>query len=357
MVVTLRLTPVALVITSVVRQQSLVQLISMRGTNGQLTAAGGAISITAGSGSTGGNLTLTAGSAGGTGGNLILNAGNGTSTGGPTGGDIFFTSGNGTTRNERFRINNNGVWSLNGSANVGTNGQYLRSNATSAPTWTTIGTAPSNLALSSGTYIGTGTFPEMTIVNTSATANNRVWETRVNNSSTFFIAVDDDTFASSTPVFSMTRTGNTVNTIAFTGTAMTQSGTFHATTVNVTGSTAPANGVYLPAANSVGISTGTTESIRIDSTGNLLIQRVGTGLRIKEGSNAKMGVATLVAGTVVVSNTSVTANSRIFLTTQSVGGTAGFLVVSARTAGTSFTILSSSASDTSVVAWMIVEPA
>lgn len=83
----------------------------------------------------------------------------------------------------------------------------------------------------------------------------------------------------------------------------------------------------------------------------------GKGFRVKEGSNAKMGVSTLVAGTVVVSNTSVTSTSRIFLTCNTPGGTPGFLRVSARTAGTSFTILSSSGTDTSVVAWQIFEPA
>lgn len=78
--------------------------------------------------------------------------------------------------------------------------------------------------------------------------------------------------------------------------------------------------------------------------------------KVVEGSNAAMGVATLVAGSKVVANTRVTANSRIFLTSQADGGTPGSLRVSARTAGTSFTITSSSGSDTSVVAYMIVEP-
>lgn len=87
------------------------------------------------------------------------------------------------------------------------------------------------------------------------------------------------------------------------------------------------------------------------------INLAGKGLRVKEGTNAKMGVSTLSAGTVVVSTTAVTANSRIFLDNQTLGGTAGFLRVSARSAGTSFTILSSSNTDTSVIAWMLVEPA
>lgn len=97
---------------------------------------------------------------------------------------------------------------------------------------------------------------------------------------------------------------------------------------------------------------------RLDlSTADLRIATAGRGLKVAEGSNAKMGRATLVAGTVTVNTTAVTASSEVFLTCQTPGGTPGFLRVSARTAGTSFTILSSSGTDTSVVAWMIVDPA
>lgn len=99
------------------------------------------------------------------------------------------------------------------------------------------------------------------------------------------------------------------------------------------------------------------ERVRVTTAGNVLVQTVGTGLRIKEGSNAKQGVSTLVAGTVTVANTSVTANSRIQLTGNSDGGTPGWLRVSARVAGTSFTITSSSVTDTGTVAWSIFEPA
>ncbi len=92
---------------------------------------------------------------------------------------------------------------------------------------------------------------------------------------------------------------------------------------------------------------------------DLSIVTAGKGLRVAEGSNAKMGVATLVGGTVVVSTTAVTANSRIFLTTQSLGtvAVASALAVTARTAATSFTITASAPTDTSVIAWMLVEPA
>jgi hypothetical protein len=79
------------------------------------------------------------------------------------------------------------------------------------------------------------------------------------------------------------------------------------------------------------------------------------GVRVKEGPNAKQGTATLSSGAVVVSNTSVTATSRIFLTAQD-NSTTGALRVSARTAGTSFTITSSSGTDSGAVAFQIFEP-
>lgn len=90
---------------------------------------------------------------------------------------------------------------------------------------------------------------------------------------------------------------------------------------------------------------------------SFVLAAAGGGVQVKEGTNATMGRATLVGGTVVVSTTKVTANSEVFLTCQTQGGTPGFLRVSARTGGTSFTILSSSGTDTSVVGWLIVEPA
>lgn len=97
---------------------------------------------------------------------------------------------------------------------------------------------------------------------------------------------------------------------------------------------------------------------RLDlTTADFRIATIGRGLEVAEGSNAKMGLSTLVAGTVTVSTTAVAANSRIFLTAQSTGGTAGALRVSARSAGTSFTITSTSGTDTSTVAWQIVGPA
>lgn len=99
-------------------------------------------------------------------------------------------------------------------------------------------------------------------------------------------------------------------------------------------------------------------AVSLFDNGNIKSGIVGGGLYLKEGTNATMGVATLVAGTVVVSTTKVTASSRILLTVQSLGtvAVATPIAVTARTAGTSFTITSSAITDTSVIAWCIVEP-
>jgi hypothetical protein len=95
----------------------------------------------------------------------------------------------------------------------------------------------------------------------------------------------------------------------------------------------------------------------LDANGDLTMTVIGRGLRVKEGTNARMGLITLTGATpVVVATTKVTANSRIFLTAQATGGTPAYHWVSTRTAGTSFSV-TGTAGDTSTVAWLLVEPA
>jgi hypothetical protein len=74
------------------------------------------------------------------------------------------------------------------------------------------------------------------------------------------------------------------------------------------------------------------------------------------GTGARMGTAVLVGGTVTVNTTAIAAGSVVILTTQAPGGTVGTPYVSARTAGTSFVITSTSSSDTSTVGWRILDP-
>lgn len=161
--------------------------------------------------------------------------------------------------------------------------------------------------------------------------------------------------------------------VAFTATVLNltgASGTDKVVDIRISGNTQPqfdilANGKleWGDGTAPVGVNLFRDGSARLHTTndfateGNLVADVAGKGLIVREGTNARMGRSTLVAGTVVVANTSVTANTEIFLTCQTPGGTPGFLRVSARTAATSFTILSSSGTDTSVVAWLLLEPA
>lgn len=95
------------------------------------------------------------------------------------------------------------------------------------------------------------------------------------------------------------------------------------------------------------------------SISGVAISGLGSGPLIKEGSNARMGVVTLSAGSATVLNSTVTANTRIFLTVnnQNSLNLLGFLRVTARTPGVSFSISTGIALDFgSVVAWLLIEP-
>jgi len=74
------------------------------------------------------------------------------------------------------------------------------------------------------------------------------------------------------------------------------------------------------------------------------------------GSAPTTGTATLVGGTVTVSTTAVTVNSRIMLTRNTPGGTVGDLSApsASRSAGSSFVINSASGTDTSTVDWVVI---
>lgn len=143
----------------------------------------------------------------------------------------------------------------------------------------------------------------------------------------------------------------------FTGTPTLPTGTIGVTQAAGNSTTALATTAFVTTADNLKapLASPTFTGDVNSSTGNILISTIGKGLQIKTGTNAKIGTAVLVAGTVTVTNTSVTTNSRIFLTSQSDGGTVGFLRITAKTAATSFVITSSLVTDTSTVAWMIVE--
>lgn len=108
-------------------------------------------------------------------------------------------------------------------------------------------------------------------------------------------------------------------------------------------------GIYEVAALATSVS-----FIDVTATGNLICSVVGKGLQLKPGSNTRCGEATLVVGTITVSNTTVTANTQILLTRKTSNGTTGTLNYTL-SAGASFTINSNNVLDTSVITYLLIE--
>lgn len=73
-------------------------------------------------------------------------------------------------------------------------------------------------------------------------------------------------------------------------------------------------------------------------------------------SSMRTGRGSMADGVLVVQDPLVTAASKIFPTHAVVSGPHGWLHVSARVPGTSFTVTSSNGSDTSTIDWLIIEP-
>lgn len=120
---------------------------------------------------------------------------------------------------------------------------------------------------------------------------------------------------------------------------------------NMTAATfAAANGVT--GGNAVTATTGNVTA----SNGNVVMSTAGKGIVLKSGSNARIGTGTLSGGTLTVANTSVTANTRVFLcdTTSGALTNVGSLTV-VTTAGTGFVVSSTNVLDTSTFNWMLVE--
>lgn len=113
-----------------------------------------------------------------------------------------------------------------------------------------------------------------------------------------------------------------------------------------------AGGIITGARWMLNASTGALENDATNGT-SLFFNRLNTGPYIKEGTGGRMGTAVLVAGTVVVTNANIAATDRIFLSRSTTGGTAGHLSYTI-SAGASFTINSSSGTDTSTINWFII---
>lgn len=135
---------------------------------------------------------------------------------------------------------------------------------------------------------------------------------------------------------------------------------YYSTTVQSTGAVAfdaIGAGSQFSFADNVGIGTTAPDSaLTVNTSANIKTNlRVQGTITLTDGANKSVGVSgAMTAGTITISNIRVTANSRIFLTHATVGGTQGILSVGTITAGTSFVINSSSVLDTGTVNWFII---
>lgn len=235
--------------------------------------------------------------------------------------------------------------------NTTTTPQYLRQtgngSVSAAPVWDTLTAADVGAGnFPSGTY----TFPSYVIFQTMSIASGGI---QIDSGTSWTLLASSGT-AKSIQLVATGSAGSPTQSVRLTSDSALGTGSY----LDLFGTShANAGRVDLTSGASADLNLTAGSTIVKAVTSDLSIATVGYGLKVKEGTNATMGVATLAAGTVVVNTTKVTANSRVFITSEAPAGTIGFLSVSARTAGTSFTITSSNALDTSTVAWLIVEPA
>lgn len=242
------------------------------------------------------------------------------------------------TNNPTFQFLGTGTVTVNGGLTIASN---LMTLSGSSPTFRWSETDRGTDLKGWAAFIEAGVWTFSTLTDANAAGRNWLAVTRGST-----IAISNISFGNATdnPSYNFLGTG----TVQFSaGVAMGR--------WSVTSSTVPGNGAYLPGTNRLGFSTNTTYRGEFNASGQFIIATVGAGLSVPEGSNAKMGTATLVGGTVTVNTTAVTANSRIFLQHSTTGGTVGVLTYTI-SAATSFTVTSSSGTDTSTFNWLLVEP-
>jgi len=373
---------------------------SANGAGGSATLSGGAAGGAGGTNESGGAVSVTAGNSVGsaTGGTVTVSSGNGgtgTSTAGATGGTTNVnggtggagssTSGNGGGATLKGGSGGNGVaGGQGGTAQVtggsggtgsasGGNGGAANLQGGNPASFAGAAGGTVTVAAGNGTGTGSGGAGGSVTINTGTAGGDNT----VNNTGgSFTLSVGHSMGSSGGAQVQMTAGTGGVGT----STAGASGGAFNinAGAGGAGSSTGGGGGNVIIEAGVGGSSTTSgaggfiqfqtasttslTEKMRILAAGGvnivnglLNITTAGNGLAISHGSNCKLGTSTLSSGSVVVSNTAVTSNSVIFLTTQSPSGTVGYAYISTKTAGTSFTIASTSASDNSTVAWMIVE--
>jgi len=100
-----------------------------------------------------------------------------------------------------------------------------------------------------------------------------------------------------------------------------------------------------------------SKSGNLQALGNVICSTAGKGVQVKSGSNARIGVGSvLVGGTLAIANTSVTTNTVVMVSVTTLGTvTTAKAVHVTKSAGVGFTVTSADATDTSTFDWYLVE--
>lgn len=180
-------------------------------------------------------------------------------------------------------------------------------------------------------------------------SNNIQYRVGIRGSSSTVATAGDDVFA--------LAIGDNSYTEAVSGTSALGGGLYIKTQsfTNGSGSTTDFQNFYSGDAPTGGTNNWSINSGLINDRDNLNFSTVGKGLIFKSGTGTRAGNATLVAGTVTVTNTSVTANTLITLTRKTSGGTIGTAITYTLSAGASFTINSDNPLDTSTFTYLLIE--
>lgn len=236
------------------------------------------------------------------------------------------------------------TWSILGGTSAGTFSGLTGDNsgtATPNPAITVAGTA-NQITTSGASHTLTLTLPSaITAPGSLTTTTTLASGTSLTAGTTFTATGGASTFVGT---FHANVTGAATSVIGTGGTGAVQIG-------NATGNTAVTGSLTASTTltATLGAITATNGNLNLASTGNKILMHATTAASDAIGTTAAM-----TAGSITVSTTAVTANSKIFLQAVTPGGTQGVLSYGTIIAGTSFVITSSSGSDTSTVAYLII---
>jgi len=290
----------------------------------------------------------------------------------------FYTTGaSGATLNERMRIDSLGNVGIGATAPTfrlqveentnGNGGMFVRNSNTGTSTIAAINVAANTGNTSLRTYSSTHSVFPLTggfFTDSSLTGGMLIFNGA--NAPTMF-------YTNNSERMRITSTGNVgigatapTSKLTIADTTLAGSGSLAGSALSISqtwNTTGNPTGFFMNITNTASGATSLLMDLRLTNVSQFNVDRDGK-LTLSAGVNKSTGQATLSSGTVTVSNTEVTANSKIYYSVVSVNGssTVGNLTTSAKVAGTSFTITSvkhnnpstTETADNSIIDWWII---